>query len=419
MKAAILCVGTELLFGQTVNTNATYISRQLQLLGFDVLYHHVVGDNPSRLERLIEICFEDCDLVITTGGLGPTEDDLTKEVIAKALGDELVYDEASLASMKKYFVETHRKMTENNLKQALFPSRGKVFKNAVGTAPGFVSEKDGKYIIALPGPPREMMTMFDNEVMPYLSERENAVLYYKIVRTYGIGESILETVLMPLIHGQTDPTIATYAKEGECSIRVTSKRETIDESKSAVEEMMVKIREIIGEHIYSEDDEEMAEVLVRELRERKLQLSSAESCTGGLFAGKITDVPGASNVYRRGYVTYSIESKVEDLGVDQAIIDKYSVVSSEVAKEMAIKALEKSGSDLAVSVTGIAGPSDEGDVPAGRIFMGMSWRDIDGRVKTTFKLMDSGRHDRRKNREYAVLAMIDMVRKNIQNCSKK
>lgn len=415
MKAAILCVGTELLFGQTVNTNATYISRQLQLLGFDVLYHHVVGDNPNRLERLIDICFEDCDLIITTGGLGPTEDDLTKEVIARVVGNELIYDEGSLASMKKYFVDTHRKMTENNLKQALFPSRAEVFSNSVGTAPGFVSEKDGKYIIALPGPPREMTAMFENEVLPYLSQRENAVLYYKIVRTYGIGESILETVLMPLIHGQTDPTIATYAKEGECSIRVTSKRGTLEESKAAVEDMMVKIRELIGENIYSEDDEEMAEVLVRELKAKNLQISSAESCTGGLFASRLTDFAGASQVFKRGYVTYSIESKVEDLGVDISLIDKYSVVSEEVAREMAIKAMQKSRSNLAVSVTGVAGPLDDGEIPAGRIYIGLSWRDSNDKIDSKVMLLDSGRHDRRKNREYAVLAMIDMVRKLVQS----
>ncbi|MDD7347090.1 MAG: competence/damage-inducible protein A [Clostridiales bacterium] len=415
MKAAILCVGTELLFGQTVNTNATYISRQLQLLGFDVLYHHVVGDNPIRLERLIDICFEDCDLIITTGGLGPTEDDLTKEVIAKFVGDELVYDEVSLAGMKKYFSDTHRQMTKNNLKQALFPSKGKIFPNNVGTAPGFLSEKDGKYIIALPGPPREMTTMFEKEIIPYLSERENAVLYYKIIRTYGIGESVLETVLMSLIHGQTDPTIATYAKEGECSLRVTSKRGTIEESKSAVEDMMVKIRNLIGEYIYSEDDEDMAEVLVKELNEKNLQLSSAESCTGGLFAGRITGVAGASKVFGRGYVTYSIESKVEDLGVDNLLIEKYSVVSGEVASEMAVKALEKSGSDVAVSVTGVAGPSDEGDIPAGKIYLGISWKDDRGNVKTKVQLMNSGRHDRRKNREYAVLAMMHMVLKLVRS----
>ena len=184
MKAAVLCVGTELLFGQTVNTNATYISHQLQLLGIDVLYHYVVGDNPQRLERLLDVCFEDCDLIITTGGLGPTEDDLTKETIAKYFDDELVYDEESLSRLKKYFVDSNRKMTENNLKQALLPSKSTVFSNSYGTAPGFLLNKDDKYIIALPGPPKEMMKMFDGEVFEYLSTKQKGVLFYKVHETW-------------------------------------------------------------------------------------------------------------------------------------------------------------------------------------------------------------------------------------------
>lgn len=422
MKAAVLCVGTELLFGQTINTNATYISHQLQLLGIDVLYHYVVGDNPQRLEHLLDVCFEDCDLIITTGGLGPTEDDLTKETIAKYFGDELVYDEESLSRLKKYFVDTNRKMTENNLKQALLPSKSIVFPNSYGTAPGFLLSKDEKYIISLPGPPKEMTKMFDKEVFPYLSKKQNGALFYKIIRTYGIGESALETALLPLIHGQTDPTIATYAKEGECSIRIASKRETLQESESAVDMMIGRVYDIIGHYIYSENDEEYAKVLVDKLISENLTLTSVESCTGGMFASTITDISGASNCFKRGYVTYSNESKIHDVGVDAKLIEKYTAVSEEVARDMAIKGLEKANADICVSVTGIAGPDSWENFSPGTIFVGVAFnpgkctkdKDIIGGRLCFVQNLDTRRTDRNKNRKYAVLAMIDMVYKTIK-----
>lgn len=422
MKAAVLCVGTELLFGQTINTNATYISHQLQLLGIDVLYHYVVGDNPQRLEHLLDVCFEDCDLIITTGGLGPTEDDLTKETIAKYFGDELVYDEESLSRLKKYFVDTNRKMTENNLKQALLPSKSIVFPNSYGTAPGFLLSKDEKYIISLPGPPKEMTKMFDKEVFPYLSKKQNGALFYKIIRTYGIGESALETALLPLIHGQTDPTIATYAKEGECSIRIASKRETLQESESAVDMMIGRVYDIIGHYIYSENDEEYAKVLVDKLISENLTLTSVESCTGGMFASTITDISGASNCFKRGYVTYSNESKIHDVGVDAKLIEKYTAVSEEVARDMAIKGLEKANADICVSVTGIAGPESWENFSPGTIFVGVAFnpgkctkdKDIIGGRLCFVQNLDTRRTDRNKNRKYAVLAMIDMVYKTIK-----
>lgn len=435
MKAAVLCVGTELLFGQTVNTNATYISHQLQLLGFDVLYHYVVGDNPQRLERLLDICFEDCDLIITTGGLGPTEDDLTKETIAKYFGDELVYDEESLSRLKKYFVDTNRKMTENNLKQALLPSKSRVFPNSYGTAPGFLLSKKGKYIISLPGPPKEMMKMFDDEVFKYLSTKQKGALFYKVIRTYGIGESALETVLLPLIHGQTDPTIATYAKEGECSIRIASKRNTIDDSKTAVDSMIAEVRKVIGEHIYSENDEEYAKVLVEKLISTGLSLTAVESCTGGMFASSITDISGASDCFKRGYVTYSNESKIDDVGVDAKLIEKHTAVSEEVARDMALKGLQKANADICVSVTGIAGPSSCHNFSPGTIFVGIAFNNLKLKINPSkvdiygfdkgviesegvisfVKNLDTKRHDRDKNRRYAVLAMIDMIYKIIKN----
>ena len=238
MKTAILSVGTEILFGQIVNTNTVYLSQQMNMLGFDVMYHYTVGDNPKRVEETIDLAFQDCDLILTTGGLGPTQDDLTKEVACKALDDTLVMMDDVLEEITKYFKTLGREMTENNKKQAIMPSRATVFHNDAGTAPGFALEKDGKYIICMPGPPREMKRMFQKSVVPFLQGMIDGALYYRQIRFFGIGESMLETQLLDLIDNQTDPTLATYAKEGECSLRIASKRATEEEAEHAVDEML-------------------------------------------------------------------------------------------------------------------------------------------------------------------------------------
>ena len=246
MKTAILSVGTELLFGQITNTNAVYLSRQLNMLGFDVMYHYTVGDNPDRVADMIRLAFEDCDLVLTTGGLGPTQDDLTKEVACDVLEDELVMMDDVLDEITRYFRTLGREMTENNKKQAIMPSRAQVFHNDAGTAPGFALEKNGKYIICMPGPPREMTRMFEQSVMPFLQKKSDGMIYYRLIRTFGIGESKMETDLLDLIDQQTDPTLATYAKEGECSLRIASKRQTRAEAEQAVNDMLEKVRDGAG-----------------------------------------------------------------------------------------------------------------------------------------------------------------------------
>ena len=251
MKSAILSVGTELLFGQVVNTNAAFLSQQLNHLGIDVMYHYTVGDNPQRLRDMIEMAFEDCDLVITTGGLGPTQDDMTKEIACETLGDELVLHQESMDQLEEMFRKGNRVMTENNRKQAWMPSRATVFDNDAGTAPGFALERDGKIIACLPGPPREMKRMFERRLKPYLESLSDDAIYYRQIRTFGIGESQLETKLLPLINVQTDPTIATYAKEGESAVRIASKRKTKEEAKAAVDAMLEEVKEYIGEYIYS------------------------------------------------------------------------------------------------------------------------------------------------------------------------
>lgn len=410
MKTALLTIGTEILFGQVVNTNAAWLSRQLQNLGYDVLYHYTVGDNPGRLKELLGIAFRDCDLVLTTGGLGPTQDDLTKNVICEYFGDEMV----EFPEIRKWLDElaknSHFTWTENNYTQAVFPSRAEILDNPKGTAPGFRLEKNGKVIMCMPGPPREMTAMFNDHIRPYLAAHADGHLYYKIIRCYGIGESHLETVLLPLIEGQTDPTIATYAKEGEVSFRVTSKRAAEEEAKAAVEEMIGKVRELVGEYIYSYDDENLSDVVGKLLIEKNISISCCESCTAGLFASTLAEVPGISACLDSGLVTYSPEAKIRELGVKKETLDQYTAESPEVAKEMAEGLSEKTGSDLCISITGIAGPEDlSPDRPAGLAYIGIRWKG------ETEVVEFRGRNiNRNNNRARMVLRMLNEVYRRIR-----
>lgn len=402
MKTAILTVGTEILFGQIVNTNAAWLSQELQNMGFDVMYHYSVGDNPKRLEELIHHAFKDCDMILTTGGLGPTQDDLTKETIAKAMGDVIIQHPKCLDDLMNNYKRAGREMTENNFKQANMPSTAEPLPNDQGTAPGFWLEKDGKIIISMPGPPREMTRMFNLQVKPRLEKLQDSVIYYRLIRTFGIGESKMETVLLPLIDGQTDPTIATYAKEGECSLRIASKRATKEEAEAAVGKMLADVMDIIGENVYSIDNEDLIDVVGRILLEKNITISSAESCTGGLFAGKLTDIPGISKVFERGFVTYSNKAKIEELGVKEETLDKYGAVSPETAVEMAEGLKKNTGSDLCISVTGIAGP-DGGteEKPVGLAYIGIVF---DGKTHVYKSLYRNV--NRKWNRNYTLLNML-------------
>ncbi|WP_428258053.1 competence/damage-inducible protein A [Gallibacter sp. Marseille-QA0791] len=409
MKTAILSIGTELLFGQITNTNTVYLSQKLNMLGYDVMYHYTVGDNPERVRDMIRLAFQDCDLVITTGGLGPTQDDLTKEMVCQVMGDELVMMDEVMSELESYFEKLGRPMTENNKKQAYVPSRAEVFINHEGSAPGFALEKDGKYVICMPGPPREMTSMFEESVMPYLQSMSEDVIYYRMLRAFGIGESALETKLLDLIDGQTDPTLATYAKEGECSLRIASKRKTEEEARAAVDEMVEKVKDRVGEFIYSCDDEELVQVVCRKLMEKGLTLSSAESCTGGKFAAAVTDIPGISSVFQRGLVTYSNQAKMDELGVSFETLEKYGAVSEETAMEMAEGLRRVSGSDVCVSVTGIAGPGGGSEAkPVGLVYIGFVYGD-----KKLCRKLQTGYDSRQWNRQYSLLSMLDIINKNI------
>lgn len=295
-------------------------------------------------------------------------------------------------------------MTENNLKQADMPDGCVPFYNDMGTAPGFALESDGKIAICLPGPPSEMTWLFEHCVREYLEQFTEKKMYYRVIRTIGIGESDLETMLLPLIDGQTDPTIATYAKTGECTLRVASQRDSMEEAKAAVDEMIGKIDEMCGEYVYSYDNEELNEVVVNQLREKGLRLSSAESATGGMFAKTITDVSGASDVFDTSFVTYSNESKMHNLGVKAETIDRYSVSSPQVAVEMAEGVIEKTGSDVAVTVTGNAGPDVYEGQHSGLAFLGYSYKGRSGYVT-----VDTEIPSRDWNRKYFTLVMLKIV----------
>lgn len=404
MNVSIIAVGTELLFGQTVNTNATFLSRELNLMGFDVMYHFVVGDNPARLRSTIKTALEDTDMVILTGGLGPTQDDLTKETVAEVFGAKLERDEECYRELIEGFKRRHREMSPNNVKQADIPVGATVFHNLSGTAPGFALEKNGKHAVCFPGPPREMKWLYENGMGDYLRGFMHKKMYYRVIRTCGIGESNLETVLMPFIDGQKDPTIATYAKEGECTLRIASQRDTLDEAKHAVDDMIDRMNGIVGQYIYSYDNEGLNEVVVKKMIDRKQTLASAESCTGGKFAAAVTDVPGASNIFGRGFVTYSEEAKIEELKVSVDTIADHLVVSAQVAEEMAVGARKMTGSDIAVSVTGYAGPDDGPLQESGLAYIGYAVDGKSGSVK-----IETMRNDRNWNRNFFCLNMFRVV----------
>ncbi|MCL1982041.1 MAG: competence/damage-inducible protein A [Clostridiales bacterium] len=409
MKAAIISVGTELLFGQITNTNSVFLSQQLNLLGFDVLYHYTVGDNPGRLRKMLETAFADCDLAVTTGGLGPTQDDLTKEVVASVLCDEIVFDKEALERIERVFAKLHREMSENNLKQAYLPSRAAIFYNNAGTAPGFALEGGGKTAICLPGPPREMTMMFELQAKPYLESKSDGSIFYRMVCTFGLGESALETALLDLIDGQTDPTLATYAKDGECALRVASKRKTAEEARQAVDGMTRLVMERIGDYVYSCDDEGLNEAVAKKLIEKNISVSCVESCTGGLFAEMLTKVPGVSAVFDRGIVTYSNRAKVEELGVSEKTLEKFGAVSVETAIEMARGLKEKTGSRLCVSVTGIAGPGGGSlEKPVGTFCVCAIFDDQEEAREIRQRDID-----RNVNRNYFMLYMMHMVYKMI------
>ncbi len=408
MKAEILAVGTELLMGQITNTNAQYISSKLPLVGVGVYYHTVVGDNAERLEKSLSLALERCDVVITTGGLGPTQDDLTKETVSRLMGKKLVLHQESLTKIKCFFENLHRSMTINNEKQAYFPEGCIIMKNNNGTAPGCIIENGEKVVIMLPGPPSEMKPMFDEQVMPYFMEKCDFKLESKFLRIFGIGESALEDMLLDLIDGQTNPTLATYAKDGEVTLRLTARVNPGENADEIISPMLSEIKKRTGDALYSLEDEPLDLVAAKLLLEKNITIATAESCTGGLVSEILTNIPGISKVFMGGSVTYSNQSKSDLLGVKEETLSQYGAVSKQTAAEMAEGIREKLATDIAVSVTGIAGP-DGGtpEKPVGLVFVALASKD--GTVIKQLNLWGS----RNRIRNVTALHVFDMIRRHV------
>ncbi len=373
--AEILCVGTELLLGDIVNTNASYLSQKLAELGICVYRHTAVGDNPHRLCHALEAAFAEADLVITSGGLGPTYDDLTKETVASYFGRPLFLHEESLSAIEAYFAKIGRVMTENNKKQAMMPRGARVFPNRYGTAPSLALEgEDGKTAIMLPGPPGELIPLFEEQILPYLQSRSDRVLVSKNIHIFGMGESAVETELRGLMQEATNPTVAPYCKEGEVRLRVTASAPTEDEAATLCDGMVETIRRTeVGKHIYGIDIHSLEEAVVAHLRRTGRTLATAESCTGGLVAKRITDISGCSDVFLGGCVTYANEAKMKLLGVRPETLDTYGAVSEQTAREMAKGIRLALGSHIGTATTGIAGPGGgTPDKPVGTVYVAIS-----------------------------------------------
>ena len=372
--AELIAVGTELLLGNIANTDAQMLSKGLSALGINVYYHTVVGDNPQRLKAAVEVAKGRADIIITTGGLGPTCDDLTKNVLAECFGRKLVYDEASAQRIRDYFQQLHpgRPMTENNLQQAYLPEGCTIFSNDWGTAPGCAFEADGVRVIMLPGPPNECTPMFEHRAVPYLRALADGVIASRTLKLFGMGESAVEAKLRDRMNALTNPTLAPYAKTGEVELRITAKSATVEEARALIVPVEEEVRDMFGPLVYGADVASMEAVVLDLLKEKGLTLGTAESCTGGLVAKRMTDLPGSSAVFKGGVVSYTNEVKAGVLGVPQAMLDEFGAVSAQVARAMAQGARRVLGCDLAVSLTGVAGPDpDDRNNPVGLIYVAL------------------------------------------------
>ena len=358
MTAELIFVGTELLLGDILNTNAQFLSQQLAALGVWVLHQCVVGDNAERLDEALRLALSRSDLVLTTGGLGPTKDDLTKEVAAGVCGLPLELHEESLAAMRAYFGAKGVGFPKSNEKQAYLPKGAAIFPNTNGTAPGCAMETGGKWVLLLPGPPREMKAMFNLSVLPFLRRFSDSVIVSHTVRTFGIGESAMAERVSDLLD-LSNPTVAPYAKNGEALLRVTAKAKTEAEAETLASPVLEEIKSRLGELVYGTDVDALEAAVVALLKEKKLTVATAESATAGLIAKRLTDIAGASDVFHCGIVSYSNDIKMRLLGVREETLSAQTAVCKDVAVQMALGALRQSGAKIAVSVTGLAGPGKD------------------------------------------------------------
>lgn len=405
MKAEIITVGTEILLGDIVNTNSQYLAKELAVHGIEVYYQNTVGDNEKRLMKAFEESLKRSDIVITTGGLGPTNDDITKEIACKYFNKALKLHEPSLNKIKNYFKKLNIELSENNKKQAYFPEDAIILENNNGTAPGAILRKDNKTIIILPGPPREMEAMFEESVKLYLQKLTDSVLVSKTLRTFGIGESLLEEKIIDIINAQSNPTIAPYAKESEAILRITAKAKNEKEANDLINPVIDEIKNRVGEFIYGEGNTSLEEEVAKIVVDKNMTIAVAESCTGGLVSSSLINYPGISSVFMEGCVTYSNEAKISRLGVKKETLDKYGAVSKETAKEMAEGIAKNFNTNIGLSTTGIAGPQGGSDEkPVGLVYIGIY---INGKT-TVKKFVFSG--DRQRIRVKATKTIINELR---------
>lgn len=411
MTVELICVGTELLLGNIVNTNAAYLSEKCALLGLSMFYQSVVGDNQERLKELLTIATHRSDIIILCGGLGPTKDDLTKETAADIMGRALVEDKKAKENIKQLLSKYNIKITENNWKQALVPEGSIVLYNENGTAPGIIIESEDTKIILLPGPPNELIPMFETQVKDYLRALQPEIICSKMIKLCGIGESLAETKILDLIENQSNPTIAPYAKTGEVHLRITAKADSEKMAYTLMEPIEEELHKRFGDLIYT-DREEVAleDAICFLLKEKKLTVTTVESCTGGLLAGRLVNSPGVSDVFKEGHITYSNEAKEKILHVSPETLMEYGAVSEETAVEMAIGGAATANADICVSITGIAGPSGgTEEKPVGLVYIGISYK---GNVSAQ-RFVFSG--SRSKIRETTVTRALTLLRTCILN----
>lgn len=367
----IISVGTELLLGRVTNTDARDISEMLSKIGINVKYHTVVGDNPERLRKCVETAKSRADIIITTGGLGPTCDDLTKQILAEAFGLKLAENKAEREGLYDY-IRYGKKFTDNNFTQAMLPEGCTVFHNNCGTAPGCGFEKDGKIVVMIPGPPKECNAMFRESALPYLRKLSEELIVSHSVRIFGLGESSVDDIFAEEMNRMTNPTMAPYAKECDCLLQITAKAKSVDEAEKMIAPVMEHVMQRLGDVVYGVDVECIEESVIKLLREKNMTFSAAESCTGGELAKRFTDMPGASAFFKGGVVTYTNEAKAKLLGIDPALIEEKGAVSHEVAKAMAENVRALLGTDIGVGVTGLAGPDGDGVHEVGTVFVSLA-----------------------------------------------
>ncbi len=409
MTVEIIAVGTEILLGNIVNTNAAYLAEKCAGLGLSCYHQDVVGDNEERLMETIRLALTRADIILLSGGLGPTQDDLTKEAAAKVMGKELYLHEPSREAIRQFFAERNLEITENNWKQAMVPEGCIVLDNPNGTAPGMIIEDNGRHVVLMPGPPGEMIPMFENAVMPYLNSLQPGIIYSQTVKVCGVGESKVESMIEDLIREQSNPTIATYAKTGEVHLRVTARAEDEKEAKKLVKPYVKELKGRFGNHVYTtQEDVTLEKAVVDLLLANHLTVSTVESCTGGMLAARLINVPGVSEVYKTGYITYSNKSKRKLLGIKKAALEKHGAVSPEIAREMAKGAALFGKADVTVGITGVAGPDGGSEEkPVGLVYIACN---VCGRVNVK-ECHFSG--SRMKIRESSVSSALSLMRESI------